>query len=258
MARIRADQLLVQRGLAESRERARQLIMAGQVRSGTHTLVKPAELLQPDAPLEVLEPPRYVSRGGLKLEAALDAFSVDPAGLTCLDLGASTGGFTDCLLQRGAARVIAVDVGHGQLHQKLRADPRVTLLEGVNARGLPALPPVDLVVADLSFISLEKVLPSVAARVPPGTPVIVLLKPQFEAGPADVPPGGVIRDPAVLESVRERFLAWLARHGWAACGIIPSPIRGGDGNAEFLVFLRTPRPESERAASHGDLPRTAQ
>ncbi|WP_322795707.1 TlyA family RNA methyltransferase [Tepidiforma sp.] len=258
MARIRADQLLVQRGLAESRERARQLIMAGQVRSGTRALVKPAELLPPDAPLEVLEPPRYVSRGGLKLEAALDAFAVDPAGLTCLDLGASTGGFTDCLLQRGAARVIAVDVGRGQLHQKLRADPRVSLLEGVNARDLPELPPVDLVVADLSFISLEKVLPSVAARVPPGTPVIALLKPQFEAGPADVPPGGVIRDPAVLEAVRERFFAWLARHGWAACGIIPSPIRGGDGNTEFLVFLRTPGPESERAQPHGHFPRTAQ
>jgi 23S rRNA (cytidine1920-2'-O)/16S rRNA (cytidine1409-2'-O)-methyltransferase len=240
MARVRADLLLVQRGLAESRERARQLIMAGQVRSGTRLLVKPAEALDPDAPLELAQPLPYVSRGGLKLEAALRAFAIDPAGLTCLDLGASTGGFTDCLLQHGATRVIAVDVGRGQLHQRLREDPRVTLLEGVNARDLPPLPPVDLVVADLSFISLEKVLPSVAARVPPATPVIALLKPQFEAGPADVPPGGVIRDPAVLDRVRDRFLAWASAHGWASCGIIPSPIRGGDGNTEFLVFLRTP------------------
>jgi 23S rRNA (cytidine1920-2'-O)/16S rRNA (cytidine1409-2'-O)-methyltransferase len=240
MARVRADLLLVQRGLAETRERARQLIMAGQVRSGTRLLVKPAEALDPDAPLELAQPLPYVSRGGLKLEAALSAFAIDPAGLTCLDLGASTGGFTDCLLQHGAARVIAVDVGRGQLHQRLREDPRVTLLEGVNARDLPPLLPVDLVVADLSFISLEKVLPSVAARVPPATPVIALLKPQFEAGPADVPAGGVIRDPAVLDRVRDRFLAWASAHGWASCGIIPSPIRGGDGNTEFLVFLRTP------------------
>jgi 23S rRNA (cytidine1920-2'-O)/16S rRNA (cytidine1409-2'-O)-methyltransferase len=241
VARVRADLLLVQRGLAESRERARQLIMAGQVRSGTRVLVKPAEPLDPAAPLEVIEPLRYVGRGGLKLEAALDAFGVDPTGLTCLDLGASTGGFTDCLLQHGAARVIAVDVGRGQLHQRLRQDPRVTLLEGVNARDLPLLPPVDLVVADLSFISLEKVLPSVAHRVPPRTRVIVLLKPQFEAGPAEVPPGGVIRDPAVLQRVQERFLRWAADHGWETCGIIPSPIRGGDGNTEFLVCLRTPQ-----------------
>ncbi|GIW16962.1 TlyA family RNA methyltransferase [Tepidiforma sp.] len=240
MARVRADLLLVQRGLAESREQARQLIMAGQVRSGTRTLVKPAEPLDPAAPLEVLEPLRYVSRGGLKLEAALRDFGIDPAGLVCLDLGASTGGFTDCLLQHGAARVIAVDVGRGQLHHRLRGDPRVELLEGVNARSLPPLPPVDLVVADLSFISLEKVLPAAAARVPPRTPVIALLKPQFEAGPAEVPAGGVIRDPAVLERVRARFLAWAAAHGWETCGIIPSPIRGGDGNTEYLVCLRTP------------------
>ncbi|WP_322817924.1 TlyA family RNA methyltransferase [Tepidiforma sp.] len=240
MPRVRADLLLVQRGLAESRERARQLIMAGQVRSGTRVLVKPAEPLDPGAPLEIVQPLRYVSRGGLKLEAALAAFSIDPAGLTCLDIGASTGGFTDCLLQHGAAHVIAVDVGHAQLHQRLRQDPRVTLLEGVNARHLPPLPPVHLVVADLSFISLEKVLPSVAARVPPRTPVIALLKPQFEAGPAEVPAGGVIRDEAVLQRVKERFLRWAAEHGWETCGIIPSPIRGGDGNTEFLVCLRTP------------------
>lgn len=240
MAKVRADVLLVERGLAETRERARQLIMAGRARVGTLTLVKPAQMLDPAAEIEVTEPERFVSRGGLKLEGALESFGIDVDGMRCLDLGASTGGFTDCLLQRGAASVLAVDVGRSQLHQKLRDDPRVTLMEGTNARDLPALPPIDFFVADLSFISLTKVLPSVANRVPAGTPGVVLLKPQFEAGPADVPRGGVIRDETVLQKVREEFLAWLASGEWAVCGIIPSPIRGGDGNTEYLVHLRTP------------------
>jgi len=240
MAKVRADVLLVERGLAETRERARQLIMAGRARVGTLTLVKPAQLLDSSAEIEVTEPERYVSRGGHKLEGALDSFGIDVTGLRCMDLGASTGGFTDCLLQRGAASVLAVDVGRAQLHQRLREDPRVTLLEGTNARELPELPPIDFFVADLSFISLTKVLPSVAARVAPGTRGVVLLKPQFEAGPADVPRGGVIRDEAVLERVRAEFSAWASSEGWVICGIIPSPIRGGDGNTEFLVHLRTP------------------
>ena len=197
-------------------------------------------MLDEDAPIEVAEPEKYVSRGGLKLEAALDAFAIDPAGRECLDLGASTGGFTDCLLQRGARSVIAVDVGRAQLHMKLRDDARVTLLEGVNARALPELPPVGLFVADLSFISLRKVLPSVASRVAPGTEGVVLLKPQFEAGPRDVPRGGVIRDPAVQERVLGDFLAWLEAEGWSRDGVIPSPIRGGDGNLEYLVHVHTP------------------
>jgi len=232
--------LLVQRGLADTRERAQRLIMAGRARVGTTTLIKAATMLDEDAPIEVAEPEKYVSRGGLKLEAALDAFAIDPGGRECLDLGASTGGFTDCLLQRGATSVIAVDVGRAQLHLKLRGDTRVTLLEGVNARALPELPPVALFVADLSFISLRKVLPSVASRVAPGTEGVVLLKPQFEAGPKDVPRGGVIRDPAVQERVLGDFLAWLEAEGWSRDGVIPSPIRGGDGNLEYLVHVHTP------------------
>lgn len=242
MAKVRADVLMVERGLAETRERARQLIMAGRARVGTLTLVKPAQMLDPAAQIEVTEPERYVSRGGYKLEGALDAFAIAVAGLRCMDLGASTGGFTDCLLQRGAASVLAVDVGRAQLHQRLREDPRVTLLEGTNARELPELPPIEFFVADLSFISLTKVLPSVAARVAPGTPGVVLLKPQFEAGPADVPRGGVIKDESVLTRVREDFVSWATSEEWAVCGIIPSPIRGGDGNTEYLVHLRTPSP----------------
>lgn len=236
---MRADVLLVQRGLAETRERARRLIMAGRARVGTETLVKPATLLDESAPIELLATERYVSRGGQKLEAALATFEVDPTGLACLDLGASTGGFSDCLLQHGAASVLAVDVGRAQLHQKLRDDPRVTLLEGVNARSLPLLPRVDFFVADVSFISLRKVLPSVAERVPPGTRGVVLLKPQFEAGPADVPRGGVIRDATVRERVLEEFVGWLASEGWKLLGTVECPVRGGEGNVEYLVHLET-------------------
>jgi 23S rRNA (cytidine1920-2'-O)/16S rRNA (cytidine1409-2'-O)-methyltransferase len=240
MPRMRADVLLVERGLAETRERARQLIMAGRARVGTTTLVKPATMLDSAAAIEVDEPERYVSRGGHKLEAALAVFEIDPSGLRCLDLGASTGGFTDCLLQHRAASVIAVDVGRAQLHQRLREDPRVTLIEGTNARDLPELPPIDLFVADLSFISLRKVLPSVASRVGPGTAGLVLLKPQFEAGRAEVPRGGVIRDASVRERVRDEFAAWARAAGWTVLGVIESPIRGGSGNIEYLVHLTSP------------------
>lgn len=240
MARIRADLLLVERGLVETRERARQLILAGRAHSGTLRLVKPSQLLDPAAEIAIEEPPRYVSRGGTKLEAALREFAIDLTDLRAMDLGASTGGFTDCLLQHGAATVLAVDVGRAQLHQRLREDPRVTLLEGTNARDLPEVSPVDLFVADLSFISLTKVLPAVASRLAPGTPGVVLLKPQFEAGPASVPRGGVIRDEGVLTAVVDGFRAWCSGAGWEICGMIPSPIRGGDGNTEFLVHVRTP------------------
>jgi 23S rRNA (cytidine1920-2'-O)/16S rRNA (cytidine1409-2'-O)-methyltransferase len=240
MARMRADVLLVERGLAETRELARRLIMAGQARVGTTVLVKPATLLAPDAPIELLKPPKYVSRGGLKLEAALEAFGIDVQGLRCLDIGASTGGFTDCLLQRGAVSVLAVDVGRAQLHARLRADNRVELRERVNARDLPELPPIDLFVADVSFISLRKVLPSVQKRVAPGTIGAVLLKPQFEAGPSEVPRGGVIRDEAVRERVREDFVEWLGTNSWAVHGTMVSPVPGGDGNIEYFVHLATP------------------
>lgn len=237
---MRADVLMVELGLAETRERARQLILAGRTRVGTTVLVKPATMLDRAAALEVIESERYVSRGGHKLEGALSTFALDITGLHCMDLGASTGGFTDCLLQHGAASVLAVDVGRAQLHQRLRDDPRVTLLEGTNARDLPELPPIDVFVADLSFISLRKVLPSVWQRAGPGVPGVVLLKPQFEAGAASVPRGGVIKDAAVHERVRAEFEEWLRGAGWPIYGIIASPIRGGDGNVEYLVHLSTP------------------
>ena len=240
MARVRADQLLVHRGLAESRERARRLIMAGRARSGTLTLVKPATMLDEGAPLDLREPERYVSRGGRKLEAALDAFAIDVSGLRWLDVGASTGGFTDCLLQRGAASVLAVDVGRGQLHQRLREDPRVTVMERTNARDLPPLPPLDCFVADVSFISLRKVLPSVATRLPARAPGVVLLKPQFEAGPADVPRGGVVRDEAVRRRVLDEFRAWALAEGWEALAAEDCAIAGDRGNREFVAHLRTP------------------
>lgn len=214
--------------------------MAGRARVGTQTLVKPATLLDEDSPIELISGERYVSRGGHKLEAALAEFGIDVTGLRCLDLGASTGGFTDCLLQHGAQSVVAVDVGRAQLHQRLREDPRVTLMEGVNARDLPELPPAGFFTADLSFISLRKVLPSVAARLAAATPGVVLLKPQFEAGPAEVPRGGVIRGAAVRERVRDAFLAWCVESDWNVRGWIESPIRGAEGNVEYLVFLETP------------------
>ena len=185
--------------------------------------------------------PGYQTYRCVKLEAALTAFGVDPSGRHCLDVGASTGGFSDCLLQAGAVSVVAVDVGRAQLHQKLRDDPRVSLMEGINAREMPELPAgIELFVADLSFISLRKVLPSVASRLAVGTEGVVLLKPQFEAGPADVPRGGVIRDTSVRQRVRDGFVEWAEEQGWQVMAVIDCPVSGGDGNVEFLVHLRTP------------------
>lgn len=247
MPRLRADILLVERGLAESRESAQRLIMAGRARVGTLVLIKAAQMLDAEAPIELTALERYVSRGGLKLEAALAHFTIDVSGLRCLDLGASTGGFTDCLLQHGAASVLAIDVGRSQLHQRLREDPRVTLFEGTNARNLPPLPPIDFFVADLSFISLAKVLPSVALRLAQRTSGVVLLKPQFEAGPKDVPRGGVIRDPTVQARVRAEFTVRAQEDGWAVLGLLECPTRGGDGNIEYLVHLRTPDGETHEA-----------
>ena len=218
--------------------------MAGRARTGTLTLVKPATMLDEGAPLDLSEVERYVSRGGRKLEAALDAFGVDVTGLRCLDIGASTGGFTDCLLQHGAVSVVAVDVGRGQLHQKLREDPRVTSMERTNARDLPQLPPLDLFVADVSFISLRKVLPAVASRLPASAPGVVLLKPQFEAGPADVPRGGVVRDEAVRRRVLDEFRQWALAEGWEVVDSADCAITGDRGNREIVVHMRTPaRPE---------------
>lgn len=238
---IRLDRLLVERGWFVSREQAAAAVLAGRVRVGGTPVTKAGRRLPADAVLEVAGPAHpYVSRGGLKLAAALDAFATDPRGRVCLDVGASTGGFTDLLLQRGAARVYAVDVGYGQLAWRLRQDPRVVVRERVNARALGAADvpePVDLAVVDVSFISLAKVLPAVGGRVAAGGAVICLVKPQFEAGPADVPRGGVVRDPEVHARVLRGVLEAAAALGWPAAGLIASPITGADGNREFLAHL---------------------
>mgnify|MGYP005840125013 CR=1 FL=1 len=241
----RLDQLLVERGLAPSRAKAQALVMAGLVYSGARRLAKAGEALAPDAPLEVRgAPPPYVSRGGVKLAAALDGFAIDPAGLVALDIGASTGGFTDVLLQRGARRVYAVDVGYGQLDARLRADPRVVVRERTNARHLsPAeVPePVDLVVCDASFISLHLVLPAALGLARSGAALVALIKPQFEAGRGEVGKGGVVRDPAVHARVCAEVRHWLEGAGWAVLGVIASPLTGPAGNREFLIAARRPR-----------------
>jgi 23S rRNA (cytidine1920-2'-O)/16S rRNA (cytidine1409-2'-O)-methyltransferase len=241
--RIRLDQLLVDRGLAPSRARAHALVLAGKVRVGEGDAArrdgKPGDMVRPDVSLVVIAPEPYVSRGGHKLAAALDAFGIDPAGLDCLDVGASTGGFTDVLLQRGARRVYALDVGRGQLAERLRADPRVAVVDRTNARALvPAMlgGPVDLAVVDVSFISLALVLGPIASCLVPGGRVIPLVKPQFEAGRGQVP-GGVVRDPAVHERVLLRVVDDAARVGLGTLDAIASPILGAEGNREFLLLL---------------------
>jgi 23S rRNA (cytidine1920-2'-O)/16S rRNA (cytidine1409-2'-O)-methyltransferase len=243
----RVDTLLVERGLAESRARAQALVLAGLVWSVGQRLDKPGTSLAADTPLEVRgrEHP-WVSRGGIKLAHALDHFAVDPAGVVALDIGASTGGFTDVLLARGARRVYAVDVGHGQLAWKLRQDARVTVLERTNARHLtleqiPEAP--DLVVCDASFISLTVVLPAALALAAPEARLVALIKPQFEVGKGKVGKGGVVRDPALHREVRERIAAWLeAQSGWHVEGLTESPIQGPEGNIEFLVYARQTAP----------------
>lgn len=216
------------------------LVLSGRTRVGTTKLVTPGTLLDQSARVEVTEKERYVSRGGLKLEAGLAAFGIAVDGLRCLDVGASTGGFTDCMLQAGAANVVAVDVGRAQLHQKLRDDARVTLLQHTNARNLPELPPVDFFAVDVSFISLRRVLPSIAARVPAGTSGILLLKPQFEAAAKEVPRGGVIRDKAIRTRLRGEFIEWATGEGWEVRDFIDCPVAGGDGNVEFLLSVVSP------------------
>jgi 23S rRNA (cytidine1920-2'-O)/16S rRNA (cytidine1409-2'-O)-methyltransferase len=232
--------VLVERGLADSGAQARALILAGKVFAGTRRLDKPGLLVPPGTAIAVKGPAHpYASRGGVKLAHALDALAIDPAGLVCLDVGASTGGFTDALLQRGAARVYAVDVGHGQLHWKLRTDPRVVVRERCNARHLTAaeVPElVDLVVADASFIGLATVLPAPLARLKPGGRLVALIKPQFEVGPAHVGKGGVVRDPALHDEVCARIRAFLETEcGLAVLGLVESPILGPEGNKEFLI-----------------------
>jgi len=241
----RLDQALVRRGLFPSRQRAAAAVLAGAVSVDGLPSDKPGRRVRPENLLALRRPPApFVSRGGQKLAAALDRFALAPAGLVCLDAGASTGGFTDCLLQRGAARVYAVDVGYGQLAWALRTDPRVVVRERTNARYLSAAEvpeEVDLVTADLAFISLAKVLPALGARVRRGGPcdsIVALIKPQFEAGPQRVGRGGIVRDPAVHRDVLLTVAGDVAALGWGLQALMASPLRGRDGNREFLALLR--------------------
>ena len=243
MPKIRVDVLLVDRGLVESRSRAQALIMAGAVYTGTERISKAGQTISEDAPLEVKGRDHpWVSRGGLKLDHALKQFDVDLAGKVVLDVGASTGGFTDVALHHGASKVYAVDVGHGQLAWSLRQDPRVVVLEKTNARHLTAaeIPgPGDAVVCDASFIGLQTVLPAPMALAAPGAVLIALIKPQFEVGKGQVGKGGVVRDPALHEEVCARIRDWLdAEPGWSVIGLTESPITGPEGNKEFLIAAR--------------------
>jgi 23S rRNA (cytidine1920-2'-O)/16S rRNA (cytidine1409-2'-O)-methyltransferase len=239
MAKVRADQLLVARELAESRTKAQALILAGAVFSGEKRVAKAGNLLADDAPLEVRGRDHpWVSRGGVKLNHGLTRFGFDVAGAVALDIGSSTGGFTDVLLSRGAAKVYAIDVGTNQLAWKLRQDPRVVVHEQVNARYLDAsvVPePVDVVVCDASFIGLAKVLGPALALAKPGAKLVALVKPQFEAGRAEVGKGGVVRDEAVRQRVCDEAAGWVASQGWSVLGVTESPITGPEGNVEFLL-----------------------
>ena len=242
-AKVRADMALVARGLADSRARAQALIMAGLVTSGDRQIDKAGAQLPADAELMVRRPDHpWVSRGGVKLAHSLEHFAIDPANGICLDVGAAHGGFTEVLLRHGAARVYAVDVGHGQLAWKLRQDPRVVVLERTNARYLTAAQvpdPVALVTCDASFIGLGTVLPAPLALTAPGALLIALIKPQFEVGPDRVGKGGVVRDPALHRDACDRIARWLeARPGWTVLGLVESPIRGAAGNKEFLIAAR--------------------
>lgn len=243
MAKERVDKLLLDRGLVESRSKAQALIMAGLVYVGTQRIDKPGQTLPPDCELFLKgQDHPWVSRGGLKLAKALQHFAIDPTGMVGADIGASTGGFTDVLLSLGAAKVYAVDVGHGQLAWKLRNDPRVVVLEKVNARHLTAaeIPdPLDIVVCDASFIGLQTVLPAALALTKPAAFAVALIKPQFEVGPGQVGKGGVVRDPELHQAVVERITAWFANlQGWSVIGVTESPILGPEGNKEFLIAAR--------------------
>lgn len=237
----RVDVLLVSRGLCETREQAKRLVLAGEVRTSDRVIDKPSTKLAEDTPLEVKEKPKYVGRGGLKMEGALEQFGIDPAGWVCLDIGASTGGFTDCLLQRGASRVHAVDVGTNQLVWKLRNDPRVVVKEKFNARNLVESDlgeKVSLVVIDVSFISLTKILPAAFGVLEEGGVIIPLIKPQFELEREDIGKGGIVRDPELHERAVEKIRSFVTTElGREWKGVIDSPIKGTDGNREFLALL---------------------
>jgi 23S rRNA (cytidine1920-2'-O)/16S rRNA (cytidine1409-2'-O)-methyltransferase len=237
----RVDVLMVARGLCDTREQAKRLVLAGEVRWGDRRIDKPSHKLPIDATLVLREKPKYVGRGGFKLEGALEAFGIDPAGRVCLDLGASTGGFTDCLLQRGAARVHAIDVGTNQLVWKLRNDPRVRVREKFNARRLVRADlgeAVSLVVMDLSFISLTRVLPAAFRVLDAGGEIVPLIKPQFELAREDIGKGGVVRDPALHRRAVAKVRDFVADCGRQWVDVIESPLTGTDGNREFLAWLR--------------------
>ena len=236
--KTRLDRLMVERGLAESREKAQALIMAGEVRAHGQKAAKPGQMVDADCPLEVLAKPPYVSRGGLKLAGAVRHFAIDVADKICLDVGSSTGGFTDVLLQAGAARVHAVDVGAGQLDWKLRTDSRVVVHEGINARELAMDEigePVDLAVCDVSFISVTLILPAVVPLLRPGGQMVILIKPQFEVGKGQVGKGGIVRDPELHQAACQRVEQAVRESGFETA-MIESPITGAEGNKEFLLY----------------------
>jgi 23S rRNA (cytidine1920-2'-O)/16S rRNA (cytidine1409-2'-O)-methyltransferase len=237
----RLDLALVDRGLAPSREKARALILAADVTVDGVVEARAGALVSVESTIAIAAPARFVSRGGEKLDHALDAFGIEVGGRVVLDVGASTGGFTDCMLQRGAERVYAVDVGHGQLDMRLRGDPRVVVMERTNIRDLASLPErPSLVTIDASFISLTKVLPAVIGLVAPGADIVALVKPQFEAERDEVKRGGVVRDPLVHASVIGRVAWWCVNHGLRVRGVAMSPLLGPAGNREFFLLLRTP------------------
>ncbi len=241
MAKERIDKLLVDLGLLPTREKAQRAIMAGLVFVKGNRIEKSSTSFPPETEIEYRGVDRYVGRGGLKLEGALKTFSLDPTGLNCLDIGASTGGFTDCLLQNGAAHVVALDVGHGQLDWKIRSDSRVTVIEKCNARYLtPADFPekFDLIVTDVSFISLKLILPPAIPLLKNGGWIVALIKPQFEAGKKEIGNGGIVRDPAIQQKVVDDLLEWVQSYPVQTVAVAPSPITGTDGNREFLWYLR--------------------
>jgi 23S rRNA (cytidine1920-2'-O)/16S rRNA (cytidine1409-2'-O)-methyltransferase len=239
--KLRLDRLLVVRGFFASREQAQRAVMAGEIKIGTRIAAKPSQFLEADAAIAVKPSRKYVGRGALKLEGALDYFGIDVQGKVALDIGASTGGFTDCLLQRGATKVYAVDVGHGQLDWRIRNDPRVIVLEKLNARFLSPehIPEViDVCVIDVSFISLTLILPNAFELITPRGVILALIKPQFELQRADVGKGGVIRDPELQQKAQDKIVASVTGLGHVVTGIVPSVIKGADGNQEFFACLQ--------------------
>ena len=241
MTKRRIDSLMVNRGLVDSRAKAQVIIMAGEVAVAGQAITKPGTLVADEAVITILEPPPFVSRGGVKLNYALDQLQLDVSSKVVADIGASTGGFTDCLLKRGANRVYAIDVGYGQLDYHLRRDSRVVVIDRVNARYPISLPEkVDLATIDVSFISVEKVIPSVAMLVKDNGYLLALIKPQFEAKRREVGKGGVIKQPIVHALVLGRFIAWMIDHSFRLSGLVASPILGASGNKEFFFLLGLP------------------